>query len=68
MIPPDRNADFLTLVSNKRRLDWEVEREPAVHSRGVRRWIDRVEDILVQLCGEITRKAVDFAGNGFHGE
>ena len=58
-VSPDGNSDLLPKVGNEWVLDWEVEREPRVHTWSVSGWIDRVKPILVKLSRKITGKSMD---------
>ena len=66
VVPPYGNAHSLALVRDERVLYWKVKREPAVHTWRVRRWIYRIVDVLVELCGEVASEAVDLALRCFH--
>lgn len=61
VVTPDLHLNDLTLADDKRSPNGEVEREPRLHAWGMLRRVNTVEDILVQLCGEVSGKAMDLS-------
>lgn len=61
MVPPDRNSHFLAPPGKHRVLYREVEREPTMHARCVCFELNRVENFLIDLCGEITGESMDLS-------
>ena len=53
------DLDALALADKQRLANWEIEREPRLHTRGVLRRLSTVENVLVELCSKVARESVD---------
>lgn len=60
IISPNLYSHLLSFWHHQRCLDWEIHREPTVHSWCVLLRLDAVEDFLVQLCSEVPSKSMQF--------
>ena len=68
VVAPDLHLDLLTLAHDDWHPNREVEGEPRLHAWRVLAWIDTVEDILVELGGEVTSESVNLSLRLLHRE
>lgn len=61
VVAPDGNVHLLTLAGEERFFDGEVHGEPRMHAWGVLLGVGAVEDVLVELSGEVAPETMDLA-------